>query len=72
MDDAEKELRRIKAAFRRAFSSDSGHIVMKWLEDNFIFTTPYVPGKPDATQVNVGKQYLALEIRDLADPTKEE
>ena len=72
MDDAEKEIRRIKAAFRRTFNHDSGRIVLKYLEDTYIFASPYVKGDPDASKHNVGKQWLALEIRSLADQSIKE
>lgn len=66
-EQVEKELKRIKAAFRRCFASDSGQMVLDHLEKTFNSTTSFVPGDSHRSAWNEGRRALYLELKSLAE-----
>ena len=51
------------AAWRRIFQDDpDGLAILEELAMEHVYASPFVPGQPDTTQFNLGKQSLVLEI----------
>ena len=58
--------KKLRIAYKQTFGSDIGQIVFKHLEATcYRYTSPFVPGDPYATHVNIGISQVLSSIEEL-------
>lgn len=64
MDRSEAKTKKVISQYKSVFSSPAGKAVLyDLMKSNFLCgSTPFVPGQPDTTARNIGKQELVQKI----------